>query len=456
MKPYKNKEKEKEKRMNLILFSNFLSIIITLFNLFHPSNAKQLLRSNNVNKSNKERIKKQNKLMDDQHEHERHDHYNKRDLSNYDNYLLNSTSFPFDNIDGLKNNSDSNINGNTNIINKLHTHDSSIVGGTAVSSSRSYPYLVSILEIDQWTNTAIHQCSGTLLTPNIVVTAGHCVEYPAMRIIDVGRFDWYDDDNVEPYRIEQIYIHPEFNGNFFINDIALIKLNRDVIGIDKFAQLVQIQHDDDNDNYNLIVNDGISIIGWGLTSDNGEPSKNLLQADVNVISNIECQKTYGKFILDAMFCAYADGKDACQGDSGGPAFKIINNEIYQIGIISWGESCGVNPGVYTNLESPIIMNFINKYMCDILSPQSCNTNGIFYGQSSVHNNSSKSQLLQQQQGVTDEIVLQKNENNKCVNSDNDDCAFISIMPSLGCLMTSKECPEVCCPTSCKPDLGCVD
>ena len=96
-------------------------------------------------------------------------------------------------------------------------------------------------------------------------------------------------------------------------------------------------------------------------------------------------------------------------------------------------------------------------MCDILSPQSCNTNGIFYGQSSVHNNSSKSQLLQQQQqGVTDEIVLQKNENNKCVNSDNDDCAFISIMPSLGCLMASKECPEVCCPTSCKPDLGCVD
>merc|ERR1711862_406412 len=134
----------------------------------------------------------------------------------------------------------------------------------------------------------------------------------------------------------------------------------------------------------------------------------------------------GKFISDAMFCAYADGKDACQGDSGGPAFKIINNEIYQIGIISWGESCGVNPGVYTNLESPIIMNFINKYMCDILSPQSCNANGIFYGQSSVHNNSSKSQLLQQQQGVTDEIVLQKNENNKCVNSDNDDCAFISI------------------------------
>ena len=54
---------------------------------------------------------------------------------------------------------------------------------------------------------------------------------------------------------------------------------------------------------------------------------------------------------------------------------------YQVGIISWGDSCGKNPGVYTNLESPVIMNFINQIMCQNLIPERC-FNGFFYGPNS--------------------------------------------------------------------------
>merc|ERR1711982_306386 len=84
--------------------------------------------------------------------------------------------------------------------------------------------------------------------------------------------------------------------------------------------------------------------------------------------------------MGSMICAYGYGKDACQGDSGGPAILTDNSSgmSYQSAIISWGDSCGVAPGVYTNLESPAIMNFINERMCQRLVPEMC-TNGIFYG-----------------------------------------------------------------------------
>merc|ERR1711982_263110 len=91
--------------------------------------------------------------------------------------------------------------------------------------------------------------------------------------------------------------------------------------------------------------------------------------------------------MGSMICAHGYGKDACQGDSGGPAILTDNSSgmSYQSAIISWGDSCGVAPGVYTNLESPTIMNFINERMCQRLVPEMC-TNGIFYGVQSKYTN----------------------------------------------------------------------
>ncbi|CAN7975025.1 unnamed protein product, partial [Ixodes persulcatus] len=52
-----------------------------------------------------------------------------------------------------------------------------------------------------------------------------------------------------------------------------------------------------------------------------------------------------------MFCAGSPGKDACQGDSGGTALKKEGNSSILVGVVSFGEDCGVDPGIYTRVTA---------------------------------------------------------------------------------------------------------
>lgn len=87
--------------------------------------------------------------------------------------------------------------------------------------------------------------------------------------------------------------------------------------------------------------------GWGSTEEGGEKSSVLLQVQLPVIANDECEESYKKdHVYDIQFddrvlCAgfLEGGKDACQGDSGGPLMLPVYEHgtfpFYQIGIISW-------------------------------------------------------------------------------------------------------------------------
>merc|ERR1712233_276310 len=94
-----------------------------------------------------------------------------------------------------------------------------------------------------------------------------------------------------------------------------------------------------------------TVTGWGTTSSGGSTSNVLLEVDVQVISNSECNAAYGG-ITDNMLCA-ADasgngGSDACQGDSGGPLVSCgadgncgtTPGQNYElIGVVSFGIGC---------------------------------------------------------------------------------------------------------------------
>lgn len=108
------------------------------------------------------------------------------------------------------------------------------------------------------------------------------------------------------------------------------------------------------------------VAGWGTLEMSGRYSKILHQAQLQVITNAECQEMYkniGEYsqLNDNVLCVRQSqgGADACQGDSGGPLMLPVYNgngkfPYYQLGIISNGIGCGMGyPGVHTNVSSHV-------------------------------------------------------------------------------------------------------
>lgn len=103
------------------------------------------------------------------------------------------------------------------------------------------------------------------------------------------------------------------------------------------------------------INEPLTVAGFGDTQFGGEPSDELLEGKVPYVSNKTCSRVYDE-IAPGMMCAGTESgwTDACPGDSGGPLTKGNGPEdAILIGIISWGDGCGMplKYGVYTRVAS---------------------------------------------------------------------------------------------------------
>jgi secreted trypsin-like serine protease len=244
-----------------------------------------------------------------------------------------------------------------------------IVGGNEATAN-AYPFMVSVeYQVD---NSQF--CGASLITENKVLTAAHCITDDNGRIIKdkiqvrLGT-NVLNDGSGTVLNIKSIARHPLYNNYTLDYDVAILILktpvklddNINVINLPKACQSIHC--------LTGLVTPGTSVraIGWGMTSVDGEGSDILLQVDMPIISNIECQTTNTNDITDSMICA--DGThqnpvgDTCQGDSGGPLFAYIEaaRAGLQTGIVSFGEDCAMHPGVYARISDPIIRAFILKY-----------------------------------------------------------------------------------------------
>ncbi len=207
--------------------------------------------------------------------------------------------------------------------------DQQIVGGTRVSTA-THGYAVFLTD-----RGGFQFCGGTLVAPNKVVTAAHCMagrEVADLRVV-AGRDDKQSRLGVTA-RVTQIWVNRDFAGVQSGADVAVLTL-----GVRLGYRTASIAHGD----FDYRPGTPSTILGWGRTAEGGPTSRYLLAASVPVVADPDCASAYPKFSASSMVCAgYPEGGvDACQGDSGGP--MLIGTTL--VGIASWGEGCA-RPGRY--------------------------------------------------------------------------------------------------------------
>lgn len=210
-----------------------------------------------------------------------------------------------------------------------------VVGGT-LAAQGEFPWMVRLSM----------GCGGSLYSPNLVLTAAHCVGGTGANTSITATLGVVDLQSTSRITVRSNYVYraPGYNG--YGKDWALIRLATPVTTLPTLKIANTTAYDSGT----------FTVAGWGATYEGGGQQRYLRKANVPFVSDSTCNSYYGGDIIAAEeICAgYANGGvDTCQGDSGGPMFRRdASNAWIQVGIVSWGNGCAraYYPGVYTQVS----------------------------------------------------------------------------------------------------------
>ncbi len=198
--------------------------------------------------------------------------------------------------------------------------------------------------------------SGTLIAPDLVLTAGHVGR--GVRTRGDGAAVRFDRD----YAISNVYIHPLFDTSppNFRYDIAVLQLAESVEGITPAGLYRQ------DDEHTKVL----TLVGWGDygTSATGpEGSDGQLRAGENYVDLAD-----GPTL--AMFFDTPDEGEPLEavsgpGDSGGPGFIYVDDMEYVAGVSSGqnDEGSGGLPGRYGVIEYYIRVSAVIDWLDEVMT-----------------------------------------------------------------------------------------
>ena len=148
-------------------------------------------------------------------------------------------------------------------------------------------------------------CGGSLIAPNVVLTAAHCGSYDGKNVI-VGAYEAGKTSNgAVSVKVTETKSHPNYNSSTERNDFALLKLESSVAGQLPNTNIVFSINDDKDKPTN---GQDLVVLGLGDTVEGGADGAPDFLRDVTVqaISTDECnaESSYnGQVDDDVMFCA---------------------------------------------------------------------------------------------------------------------------------------------------------
>lgn len=215
---------------------------------------------------------------------------------------------------------------------------------------RNHPFVgLMVAQDDQ--GKPLWRCSGTLISPKIFVTAGHCTEAPAAHV-EI----WFDNDvqsgipdNGYPYEgvVSGIpYTHPNYEPDaFYLYDLGVVVLHKPY----RLKTYATLPNEDALDRLKPSASTTFTAVGYGL-------QEAFPDAAAWKENNIKVRMVAYPHLLQINTGFTGDGSlvlsnntntgGTCFGDSGGPNF--IGNSNVIGGVTSFGinGTCGGTGGVY--------------------------------------------------------------------------------------------------------------
>ena len=216
-----------------------------------------------------------------------------------------------------------------------------------------HPY-VGLMVAQTASGTPLWRCSGTLISPTVFLTAGHCTEAPAAHV-EI----WFDADvesgipaNGYPNNGDvggTPYTHPQYNPNaFYLFDLGVVVLDAPV-AMSEYGALPTLNQLDSLKTQRGQQDVTFTAVGYGLQmsfpdaaswKENNQRVRMVAHPKLNQING----GIVGDFSLLLSNNAHSGG--TCFGDSGGPNFIGDSNVVGGVTSFGLNGNCAGTGGVY--------------------------------------------------------------------------------------------------------------
>jgi trypsin len=221
-------------------------------------------------------------------------------------------------------------------------------------------YIAGLLDLESSTGVdgELISCAGSLIAPNVVLTAAHCTNKDLKSVLvgsSMPRVRTKTRLLVKPVirNVLQQIRHPKYDAKTKANDVAVLILDREITAIKPVAVSFEP----------VPAGENTWLRGWGTKKGHNRFSLRLMEVSVRTWDNKAASAALKPWKMDNTMLAAGGvkGKDSCRGDEGGPLTIEENGVARLVGVVSWGLSCdGETPGVYSRLSTA--REFIERYL----------------------------------------------------------------------------------------------